>query len=197
MRGGVRRIPAVLAAAALAVGLCAGEAAAEGRNRALERVLESSLYTADEGAEIARAVRAATKAGAGERDLLALVETCTDGEFEAAQTLRVLALAAQLAVADLPVRAFAAKIEEGVAKRVPADRIVQAAAARAVALNRARSVIQAAVLDGFPRGDAEELLADVAAALEAGRPAEEIRQALAAALEAGEGAGAVRRRLFP
>lgn len=195
--GGFSRIGLALAALALLAGAGAPGAAAEGRNRALERLLERSMYTAGEGGEIQRAFRTAEKAGAGERELLSLVEACADGEFAAAQTLRMLSLAAQIALADLPVGSFVAKVEEGVAKRADADRVVQAAAGRAVNLNRAKSIIQSAVLDGLSRSEGEDLLGDVASALEAGRPAEEIRQELAAAAAAGEGLGAMRRRLFP
>ena len=111
--------------------------------------------------------------------------------------LRILSLASQVSLEDLPVEAFLAKIEEGVAKRVPADRVVQAAGTRAVMLARAKVVTKAAVLDGFSRSDAEDLLVDVAAALEAGRTPEEIRAVFAAAIAAGDGVGAVRGRLFP
>jgi hypothetical protein len=197
MMRGVSQVTAVLVALALLAGAPAGPAGAESRNRALERVLERSMYPADEGDQIHRAFRTAEKAGAGERDLLALVEACADGEFDAAQTLRMLSLAAQLALADLPVEAFVAKLEEGVAKRADADRVVQAAATRAVTLNRAKSIIQSAVLDGLSRSEGEDLLTDVASALEVGRTPEEVRQELAAAAAAGEGLGAIRRRLFP
>ncbi len=197
MRGMKGRCAAAFAVVSLLAGLFAGAAVGETRNRALERLLEHSLLTAGEGTEVARAFSAAAKAGADERELLQLVEACVDGEFEAAQTLRLLALAGQLAVADLPLRAFTAKIEEGVAKRVPAERVVQAAATRAVMLAKARSAVQAAVLEGLSRSDGDELLADVAGAFEAGRSAEEVREIFAAALAAGDGVGAIRRRLFP
>jgi hypothetical protein len=187
---------AVLCLAALLEAGGAAPAAGEGRNRALERVV-GEVFTPDEGAQLDRALRAAVKAGLREREALDLVETCVDGEFTAPQVLRVLSLAAQLTLEDLPVEAFAAKLEEGIAKRVESERVLRVAEKRALALNNARLVINGAVLDGFEVDDREALYADVAEALEAGRSADEVRRVLIDSQAEGEGIGGIRRKLFP
>jgi hypothetical protein len=52
-------------------------------------------------------------------------------------------------------------------------------------------------LQGFAIDDRDELLPDLAAALEAGRTTEEAGKILSEALQSGERAGSIRRKLFP
>lgn len=175
-----------------------GLAAAAGRpHRGLERIVEKSMYTADEGERIQRAFAAALQAGVDDRDALALAEAAVDGEFDAPQLLRLLSLASQLALESLPVDGFIAKVEEGVAKHAPADRVVQVAERRALMLNKAKMILNALVLQGFAVDDRDELLPDVAAALEAGRAPEAAQAILADGLKEGDGPGNLRRKLFP
>jgi hypothetical protein len=197
MKSRLRKIPAVLAGIALLAGVFAGAAAGETRSRALERILAKGMLGADDGARMQRAFAAALHAGVEERDALALAEVCVEGEFEAAQALRMLSIAAQLALEGLPVGGFVTKVEEGVSKRVPAERVVQVAERRALMLNKAKGILNALVLQGFVIEDRDELLPDLAAALEAGRSPEEARVILSDALRDGERAGAIRRKLFP
>ena len=197
MRSSRWKIPAVLVGIALLAGVFAGAAAGETRNRALERILAKGMLSADEGARMQRAFAAARQAGVEERDALSLVETCVEAKFGAAQALRMLSIAAQLALEGLPIDGFVSKVEEGVSKRVPAERVVQVAERRALMLNKAKGILNALVLQGFAIEDRDELLPDLAAALEAGRSPEEARDILSDALREGERAGAIRRKLFP
>ena len=197
MRWSLRAASTALLGIVLALGVLAGAAAAETRNRALERVIAKGMYSAEEGARLQRAFAAALQAGIEDRDALTLVETCVSGDFEVAQVLRMLSIVSQLALEHLPVDGFIAKVEEGVSKRVPADRVVQAAERRSLMLNKARLILNSAVLQGMAIDDRDELLADLAAALEAGRTPEDAARILAEALKDGERPGAIRRKLFP
>jgi hypothetical protein len=197
MRSTLWRIPAVLAGIALVLGVFAGPTAGETRNRALERVISKGMFSADEGVRLQRAFAAALQAGVGERDALALVEACVSGEFDTPQAMRMLSIVSQLALEHLPVDGFIAKVEEGVSKRVPPDRVVQAAERRSLMLNKAKLLLNSLVLQGLAIDDRDELLGDLAAALEAGRTPEEARSIISGALEAGESTGTIRRKLFP
>ena len=190
------RCAVVLGAAALLTALSLDFVGAETRNRGLQRLLERN-FTAEQSLQIERGYRAAQQAGLQERRILDLVETCVDADFEAPAIARMLSLAAQLNLERLPVESFVAKIEEGIAKRVPPERVLQAAERRALMLNRARTIVNGAVLEGFDLRDRDEILPDVAAALEAGVSAEAIRRILVDSLEAGDGVGDIRRKLFP
>lgn len=182
---------------AVLLGVLAGPAAGGTGNRALERVVAKGMFSADDGTRMQRAFAAALQAGVEERDALGLVETCVEGEFDASQVLRVLSISAQLALESLPVDGFLAKVEEGVSKRVPADRVVQVAERRALMLNKAKLLLNSLVLQGISVDDRDELLPDLAAALEAGRKPEEARAIILEAIKAGDRAGSIRRKLFP
>lgn len=190
-------IPLTLVAGALLAGSFAVPAAAQTTNRALERIVAKGRFSAEEGTRLQRAFSTARQAGVEERDALALVESCVEGGFDASQALRMLSIAAQLALEKLPVDGFIAKIEEGVSKRVEADRVVQVAERRALMLNKAKLIINSLVLQGFSIRDRDELLPDLAAALEAGRNPDEARAILEEALQSGERTGSIRRKLFP
>ena len=192
------RITALLGAAAVLVSWgFSGMAEGDARGRALEKLLEKQGVAEEDRGQIARAVRSAVTAGIPERDATGLVEDCVEGKFEASQVVRVLSLAAQLALGGLPLESYTAKIEEGLAKRVDPDRIVQVAERRALMLNQAKRILDGLLLDGSPVRNREELIPDVAEALEAGRPAGEIQRILTAAFAEGAGIGEIRRKFFP
>lgn len=190
-------VPAILVGIALLAGAFAAPVAGETKNRALERLVAKAMFSADEGARMQRAFAAARQAGVEEREALSLVEACIDGEFDAPQALRMLSIASQLALEKLPVEGFIAKVEEGVSKRVDADRVVQVAEHRALMLNKARLILNSLVLQGFSIDDRDELLPDLAAALEAGRSPDDARAILVESVQSGESAGSIRRKLFP
>lgn len=185
------------AALLLLAGSPALPAAGASRNRALERAVGTSVYSAGEVERIQRAFAAALQAGVDERDALGLVEAAAADEYDSSHVVRLLTLASQLSLEGLPLAGFIAKVEEGVAKRIDADRVVQAAERRALALNRAKLLLNSLVLQGFGRADRDEILPDLAAALEAGRPQGEAQEILLEGLRAGESPGALRRKLFP
>jgi hypothetical protein len=178
-------------------GAFAYPAAGETTSRALERVLAKGMFGTDEGVRLQRAFASARQAGVEERDALRLVAACVEGEFDALQTLRMLSIGSQLALESLPVEGFISKVEEGVSKRVSADRVVQVAERRALMLNKAKLLLNALILQGIAAEDRDELLPDLAEALEAGRSPEEARAILSEALQTGERAGSIRRKLFP
>jgi len=192
-----RRFLAACLTVAVGLAALAAPAAAAARNRSLERLLERSEFTADDGERFQRAFAAALQAGVEERDALELVKAGADADFESSQVLRLLTLASQLALEGLPVEAFLAKVEEGVAKRVDADRVVQVAERRALMLNQAKLILNGLVLQGFSARDRDEILPDLAAALEAGRSQADAGAILAGGLAEGDSPGALRRKLFP
>lgn len=197
MRSRLLGVSTVFVGIALLAVSMAAPASGETTNRALERLVAKGMFSADEGTRMQRAFAAARQAGVGEREALSLVETCIEGEFEASQALRMLSIAAQLALEKLPVEGFISKVEEGVSKRVAADRVVQVAEHRALMLNKAKLLLNSLVLQGFSVDDRDELLPDLAAALEAGRKPDEARAILEEALQSGERTGSIRRKLFP
>lgn len=180
-------IPALALAAALAASLPGPAAGEPGRRDA----------AGDAAARVEQAAESADRAGVERRDVRELLELCQRGEFDTAQTVRVLGLAAQLAVKGLPVASFTDKVGEGISKRADPDRIIQAAERRALLLNQAQAILNGILLDGAPVRDREELVPDVAAALEAGAPQAEVRDGLAAGFTAGESIGEIRKRIFP
>ncbi len=197
MTARLRGLCTALVATALLAGVLCSPAAGETTNRSLERIVVKGMFSAEEGARLQRAFATARQAGVEERDALALVQAGVEGEFDAAQTLRVLSIVAQMALEKLPVEGFIAKVEEGVSKRIPADRVVQVAERRALMFNKAKSILNSLVIQGFPVDDRDELLPDLAAALEAGRTPEQARAILVGAFQSGESMGSTRRMLFP
>lgn len=190
------RLPSVLACCAALLFGALSPPPCPARARGAEGLIEAR-FPPEGRDQVARAYRAAVKAGMRERQAADLLEACLDGEFEAGQTARVLTLAAQLSLEGLPTESFAAKIAEGVAKGAPADRVVQVAERRAQLLNRARLILNGLLLEGLDVDGREDLLQDVAEAMEAGRSPEEARGILAEALREGERIGEIRRKLFP
>lgn len=171
-------------------------AASPAADRRLERVLEDVSYD-ERGLEaVDRAYRAAVRAGLDRRDMLSLVKLCVEGDFEADQTARVLTIAAQLSLAGLPCEGFESKIKEGVAKNVEPIRILAAGEQWALAVNRAKNVLNSLVLQGYDIGDDEELLSSVARAFETGKDEKEVREVLVPALEDGDNTRKIRRRLL-
>lgn len=197
MRSMTSAILSAFVGVALLVGAPVGPAAGEPNSRALERVVAKGMFSGDEGARLQRAFAAAREAGVEERDALGLVEACVEGEFDASQVVRVLSIASQLALESLPVEGFIAKVEEGVSKRVPADRVVLVAERRALMLNKAKLILNSLVLQGISIDDRDELIPDLAAALEAGRKPDEARSIISESFQSGERIGSIRRKLFP
>jgi hypothetical protein len=193
----IRVTGTLLAAAFLFVGWQPGEATGESRRQGADKSAAAREAAADEGDRVDKAEEAAERAGVSRRDLRELSRLCERGDFSAAQTVRILSLAAQLALEELPVGSFAAKVGEGVSKGVEPVRIVQVAEKRALMLNRAKSILNGVLLDGAPVRDREELIPDVAEALEAGQSTDQIRRVLMRSFEEGDSIGEIRRKLFP
>jgi hypothetical protein len=192
------RATALLGAVAVLVSWgFSGMAEGDARGRALEKFLEKQGVAAGDRGQIERSVESAVRAGVPDREAADMVEACVEGGFTAAQVVRVFSLAAQIALEHLPLESFTAKIDEGIAKRVDPDRIVQVAERRALMLNRAKRILDGVLLDGAPVRDRDELVPDVAEALEGGRAAGEIQRILTTGFEEGAGVGEIRRKFFP
>ncbi|MHB8836154.1 MAG: hypothetical protein ACYC9Y_10645 [Candidatus Methylomirabilia bacterium] len=172
-------------------------AASRGGNRDLERIFKSGDFGEQEAAQIAKAFKVAVDAGVEDRGALALVESGAAGEFAADQVVRILTVAAQLALERLPTEMFVSKVKEGVSKGMEPGRIVQAAESRALKLKQASNLFKQAVLEGISSRDREELLPDIAEALTSGTDQGRIREILLEAVENGDSPGAIRRKLFP
>jgi hypothetical protein len=168
----------------------------EGGSRGVERLLEKQGVSSSDRAGIDRALKAADRAGFPERDAERLVEVCLEGEFPAAEVVRVLSLATQLTLQNLPTESFVAKIAEGVAKRVSPEKVLAAAERRALLLNQAQNLLNGILLEGSPVRDREELIPDVAEALEDGRSAGELRELLTSSFKEGEGIREIRQKIF-
>jgi len=172
-------------------------AASRGGNRDLEKIFKNGSFAGAEAAQITRAFKVAVDAGVEDRDALALVESGADGEFAADQVVRILTVAAQLALENLPTEMYLSKVKEGVSKRMEPARIVQAAESRALMLKQASNLFKQAVLDGISPRDRDELLPDIAEALASGMDQAKIREIFLEAAKDGDSPGAIRRKLFP
>ncbi|HEY5998526.1 MAG TPA: hypothetical protein VI078_04395 [bacterium] len=193
--GGALVLAAALAAGQPAAAAAAGEARGRGSGRSGRPAARDAR--GDEDDRLERAIEAADRAGVDGRDIRDLQDLCRRGRFAEEQSLRIFSLAAQLALEGLPVESFAAKVGEGVSKRIDPDRIVEVAERRALMLNRARSILNDIVLEGAPVHDRDELIPDVAQALEAGSTEGKVRLELQEAFTEGESMGAIRQRIFP
>jgi len=172
-------------------------AAAGGRYRDLERVLDQHTLDPAQAEQITRSYGLVLRAGADRKDTASLVEVCLEGEFTFSQVSRVLSLLAQLELAELPVEGFMSKISEGVAKEVPPQKVLQVAERRALMLKKADNLLNSVVLAGVELEEPEELLQDVAEALESGSSPRSIVKIITKSVEDGEGTGRIRKRLLP
>ena len=198
---GARFFRSVLIPAAWGIflfGLLAGVSGAATRYRDLERAVEDEGYGASEISQVARAYGAALKAGQDRRDTIDLVKICIEGDFGSRQLVRVLMIYAQLELAELPDEEFVSKVQEGVAKGIPAMKVLAAAERRALMLKSAENILNGLVLEGYDVDDRdrEELLPTVAEALESGKGEREVRKILISSLEDGENLRKIRRTLL-
>lgn len=120
------------------------------------------------GAELVRlnaaaARDAAVDAGVPAADADLIISRAAQRKFDAQTIERLLAAAESAAKKGLPVRPVVDRIEQGLAKNVPAERIAAAAERLAENLGRARSLVGSVISGGIPVKDA----ADRAEAIEA------------------------------
>lgn len=189
-------IVAALLAAACILSFGAFSASAASRYRVLERLLEDTAFSAAEYEQVAKSFSAAVKAGQDRGDIADLVESCLEGEFTAAQVVRVLKLSAQLELSGLPAESFFLKVQEGVAKGVEAARVVGAAERQALMLKKSDNILNGLLLQGVEIDDPEELLPAVAEALGSGRSEREVREIIIKSSAEGESQRKLSRRLL-
>ena len=174
-----------------------GTVVAAGRYRGLEKVLERYDLEARQAEQIKRFYALALRAGADRKDTLSLVETCFEGGFNFSQVNRILTLIAQLKLADLPVEGFISKVSEGIAKGISSEKVIQVAERRALMLKKADNLLNNLVLDGVELEDPEELIQDVAEALESGSSTRKVVKVITESVEDGERTDRIRKELLP
>jgi hypothetical protein len=162
----------------------------------VEKILKESSIGQPAGERILRAYQSALNVDIDGRDIFPLVESCLEKEFSAAAIERVLSVAIRLKLSGLPLESYIDKVREGIAKRVPADRILQVAERQALSLKRAGNLLNQIVVAGHDVEDRDELLPAVAEALEAGKEEGEIRKIIVRGLENGDSTSRIRRALF-
>lgn len=179
------------------LGIFVGTAGGGTRYRGLEKLLDQHEFSVAEEKRIIRSYSSALRAGLAKKEALSLVQTCLEGQFDARQISRILSLAAQVELANLLHDGFISKVKEGVAKGVPAAKVLEVAERRALMMKKAENILNSIVLEGFDIGDRDELLLDVAGALESGRDAGEVQRIITSSLENQEGINQIRRKLLP
>lgn len=191
-----RRILFLLAGACLVLGITAGAVDAS-RSRDLERAFDRYDAADAVRSAVEKAFDIALKAGVDRREAVSLVEAALEGGFSPQAVARLLSLAGQLQVGGLPVESFVSKVEEGVAKRVPTEKIMRAAEERALTLKKADTILNGLVLKGLLEArDREKLLPDLVTALESGRNERDAAGLLNSLLESGESINTIRRKLL-
>ena len=191
-----RAVPALAAAFFFIV--FSSVSTASSSHRELNRLFEEKDISTSAKTRIDRSYGVVLKAGGEKKEVLSLIESCLEGGFKGGQIARVLTLLAQLELSDLPVESFLSKIHEGVAKRVPAPKVLAAAERQALTLKKAENLLNALVIQGhdIEDDDQEELIPAIAEALYSGKSIEKVRDILTSSLDKGENLRKVRRKLL-
>lgn len=185
---------------ALVVGLLllsgGGPVWGRGGLRDIEKLLEEKSIGPQASDGILRVYQSALRVDIEGRDIFPLVKSCLEEGFSASAVERVLSVAIQLQLSGLPLESYIDKVREGIAKRVPVDRILQVAERTALSLKRAGNLLNQIVIAGHDVEDRDELLPAVAEALESGKKERELREIIVRGLEEGDRASRIRRALF-
>jgi hypothetical protein len=160
---------------ALALGaLLAGPAAAQEQ---LSRTLEKANLS-PEGKAVLRAKGAeVVRAGVGESEVVGLIQRGLARGVQPAELSRLLDVVAQAKRQDLPIGPVLDKVKEGVAKRIPPERIAAVASRLSGELATARDLVRRAERDGVrveAAGERERATEAVADALGKGVPVKEM-----------------------
>jgi hypothetical protein len=145
----------------------------------LSWTLETAGLSSEAKALVGDKARDAVRAGVSEDDVAELVQRGVDRGVPAGELVRFLEVVAEAKRRDLPVEPVLDKVKEGLAKRVPPDRILSAASRVSRDLAAARDLIQQAERDGVRVENARartEALEEVAEALGGGVSAQELEK---------------------
>jgi hypothetical protein len=145
----------------------------------LSWTLETAGLSSEAKALVGEKARDAIRAGVSEDDVAELVRRGVDRGVPAGELVRLLEVVAEAKRRDLPVGPVLDKVKEGLAKHVPADRIVSAASRVSRDLTTARDLIQQAERDGVRVEKArarKEAMEEVADALARGVPPQELEK---------------------
>jgi hypothetical protein len=145
----------------------------------LSRTLETADLSPEAKALVGQKARDAVRAGVSEDDVAELVQRGVSRGVQAGELAGLLEIVAEAKRHDLPVEPVLDKVKEGLAKRVPPERIVSAASRISRDLAAARDLIQQAERAGVrvekarARRKAMEAVAD---ALGQGVPIQELEK---------------------
>jgi uncharacterized protein (DUF2267 family) len=174
-----KRGPRVLLTA-LVVGLVLnGWAIAHGADKQgeLSRALETAEFSSEANALVRDKALEAVRRGVAEGEVAELVRRGVGRGLEAGELARLLEVVAEAKRDDLPVGPVLDKVKEGLAKRVPPERIVSAASRISRDLATARDLIRQAEREGVRVEKArkrEKAIEAVADALGRGVPPSEV-----------------------
>ena len=165
---------------ALVVGLALnGWAIAHGADQRgqLSRTLETAGLSSEAKALVRDKALEAVRLGVAEGEVAELVQRGVGRGLQAGDLARLLEVVAEVKRNDLPVGPVLDKVKEGLAKRVPAERIVRAASRISSELATARDLIRQAEREGVRAEKArkrEKAIEAVADALGRGVPPSEV-----------------------
>jgi hypothetical protein len=143
----------IAAAIFVAVALLAPQvAAAAAGGDDIRRALEQAPLTGEEKKVLGDQVRAALQAGVPADDVEIIVKRSIDRSVGAATLGRFLDTAAQVSRQGLPVRPVLDRIEQGLSKGVPPERIDAAGKRLADGLAKAKPLVDGLLQDGLPAG---------------------------------------------
>lgn len=147
-------LAAAVVISALALAAPADAFAAAGSADSGLRALERSALTGEEKQALSEQVRAAHQAGVPADDLEIIVSRGLARNVDAAGLGRLLETSAGVARDGLPVRPVLDRIEQGLSKGVPPERIDAAARRLADGLGKARPLVEGLLRNGLPAGSA-------------------------------------------
>lgn len=176
------RNPGVILLIALALGTSFGPQALAQQPTAageLSRTLETSNLSPESKALLRAKADELVRTGIAERDVAGLIRQSAVRGVQAPDLARLLDVVAEARRQDLPAAAVVDKIKEGLAKRIPPERIASVASRIASELMTSRDLIRRAEREGIRvevPGERERAVGAVADALGRGVPPKEVEE---------------------
>jgi hypothetical protein len=178
-----------LAALVLLLGLTSWAHGADNPNlETIRRALAASSLTQADQAEVRARAMNAINAGVPAEDVGIIVQQAVNHGAEAGTIGRFLDTGAAVKKEGLPVNVILDRIEQGLAKRVPSERIAQASEQLAQKLAAARPLVDGIIKDGMTArksSEREDAIGAAARALEKSIPPEAVQEIGIAVREKG------------
>lgn len=174
--GGIVLLSAVALGTAWGMPATAQEPAARGE---LARVLERADLTPESTALLRQKALEAVRAGVAETDVADLIQRGVGGRVQAPDLVHLLDVVTQAKRQELPAGPVLDKVKEGLAKRVPPDRIASVASRLSGTLATSRDLVRRAERDGLrvaAAAERERAIEAVADALGRGVPPKAIEE---------------------